>query len=467
MIKSLQFHKRIQTRNLQMFLGNNGKSSYLYEHPCRYMRSSLSTISSPSTISASDSDYCMNLVKKYDYDNFLNGLIWPKELRTSYFVLRAFNIEIALIKDQVRGNSLSGKMRYEWWREALDRLGQDTDRKDTIPGAIDNNSSEKSKGSSMDHPVLRGLQYLYRVNVKQVHRDEGNPNILSDSASVLDLTLNKRWLYRSLESRQTDMHINQYETLDDLETYAEQAHSSILYALYEVLLQYHEIPPSGGHIGGDNHSAQSKIDYCLSHIGTAYGLTLALRGLLHHLVHENNIIPVDTMEKHHLTFHNLTMLMEDFSNGLLSEHALEEDKSQQLSNEDIEAQALVMDSLVACIHDIASQAYAHQQRGLHLQKEYLAQSVEQLCEGTDIAVLSKEKQRQYHQVLKSNLYLLLLPAIRTSEYLTLLQTHKFNVLHDAVIQGEMKTTENNVNRKGASPIWYQLKLLKSMWYKCV
>ncbi len=71
--------------------------------------------------SASD-EYCVDLVKKHDYDSFLSGLLVPKESRAAYFAIRAFNVEIAMIKDQTNGNLLAGRIRFQWWRDLIDEI---------------------------------------------------------------------------------------------------------------------------------------------------------------------------------------------------------------------------------------------------------------------------------------------------------------------------------------------------------
>lgn len=66
--------------------------------------------------------YCANLVKQYDYENYLLGLLTPSECRDAYFAIRAFNIEIALIKDQTNANPHASRMRFNWWRGVLEEI---------------------------------------------------------------------------------------------------------------------------------------------------------------------------------------------------------------------------------------------------------------------------------------------------------------------------------------------------------
>lgn len=66
--------------------------------------------------------YCASLVKQYDYENYLVGLLIPSEHRGVYFTIRAFNVEIALIKDQANSNQQACRMRFNWWRGVLEEI---------------------------------------------------------------------------------------------------------------------------------------------------------------------------------------------------------------------------------------------------------------------------------------------------------------------------------------------------------
>ncbi|CAN0115941.1 unnamed protein product, partial [Ectocarpus sp. 13 AM-2016] len=40
-------------------------------------------------------------------------------IRPASLAIRAFNVETAAIKDSVRGNVMPGKMRIQWWKDAM------------------------------------------------------------------------------------------------------------------------------------------------------------------------------------------------------------------------------------------------------------------------------------------------------------------------------------------------------------
>ena len=57
--------------------------------------------------------------RKHDYENFLCTLLLPNtKVREGIFVVRAFNAEIAMIRDQVSRQEL-GVARLLFWRNAL------------------------------------------------------------------------------------------------------------------------------------------------------------------------------------------------------------------------------------------------------------------------------------------------------------------------------------------------------------
>jgi hypothetical protein len=83
------------------------------------MRQSLSLRLPAAALSTSPAEYNVNLVRTSDYTNFLPAFFYPVHLRDSYIALRAFNVELATIKENVRHETL-GRMRTTWWRDAID-----------------------------------------------------------------------------------------------------------------------------------------------------------------------------------------------------------------------------------------------------------------------------------------------------------------------------------------------------------
>ncbi len=49
----------------------------------------------------SSSSYCLDLVRKRDHEHFLATLLLPKEIRPAALAIRAFNVELASVRDSV------------------------------------------------------------------------------------------------------------------------------------------------------------------------------------------------------------------------------------------------------------------------------------------------------------------------------------------------------------------------------
>ena len=184
----------------------------------------------------------MELVKQHDFDNYLVGLLVPSQYRHSFYAIRAFNVEIATIKDQANNNVMAGRIRFQYWRDILDDIY---------------NGKDFPVSTAMNQPVVYAL-YKH----------------------INELNLTSRWFQRSIEARQSDLSVERYETLDDLEDYAEKAHSSILYLILESMS-----------IKDEN------VEYIASHVGVSYGIMILLRGFAYHSSKGSIYIPRDIMAK--------------------------------------------------------------------------------------------------------------------------------------------------------------------------
>ena len=128
---------------------------------------------------------------------------------------------IFVVKDQVNNNSQTARLRFQWWREVI------------------NNAYSDQPVQPRDHPVVQALHN----SIKEIH-------------------FCRRWIDRILESREVDALRDRLETLSDLEMYAEQSHSSVLYLLLEIL-----------------NIKNEKSDFAASHVGVCSGVVASLRGL--------------------------------------------------------------------------------------------------------------------------------------------------------------------------------------------
>nr|XP_034980386.1 NADH dehydrogenase (ubiquinone) complex I, assembly factor 6 isoform X2 [Zootoca vivipara] len=134
----------------------------------------------------------MELLRKRDYEGFLCSLLLPAECRRSAFALRAFNVELAQIKESVTQKTI-GLMRIQFWRKAVEDMYHD---------------------NPPQQPVAVELW-------KAIKRQK----------------LTKRWLMKIIDEREKNMDDRAYRDIGELEAYAENTQSAILYLTLEMLGQ--------------------------------------------------------------------------------------------------------------------------------------------------------------------------------------------------------------------------------------
>ena len=82
--------------------------------PRRYCSSS----ASKSKFDSKSLDYCVNLVRRRSYEQYLATLLLPPEIRRVGFAIRAFNVEISSVRDQT-SEIRTGIGRMVFWRELI------------------------------------------------------------------------------------------------------------------------------------------------------------------------------------------------------------------------------------------------------------------------------------------------------------------------------------------------------------
>jgi len=180
--------------------------------------------------------YCRDLVKSRDHDNFLCMLLLPNRVRHAAFAIRAFNIEIAQIQDVTSETHIS-EMRMKFWKETLDLIYQD---------------------KPPSHPVAVAL-----------------------AVSLQQHKLTKRWFKRLLDARSERLTEPPFRSLTAAESYGENAFSPVLYLLLETL-----------------DVKDVTVDHAASHLGKAASLVTLIRSTLYHSQRRKVILPTDLMIKH-------------------------------------------------------------------------------------------------------------------------------------------------------------------------
>lgn len=191
-----------------------------------------------STVGQMNADqYCLQSVKNYDYENFLSCLLLPDRCRGDIVALRAFNIELAQVGVTTTREPLAGLMRLQFWRDTLTAVHE---------------------GRSPQQPVA---QLLHRA--------------------VQRHGLQKRWLRQLIESREQLIHSPGFDTVEQVEAYAEASNS----ALYYLTLQAAGVQ-------------SMEADHCASHLGKSEGIVRLLRGVSFLAGKKQIMLPRQLMAEH-------------------------------------------------------------------------------------------------------------------------------------------------------------------------
>ncbi|KAI1292201.1 NADH dehydrogenase (ubiquinone) complex I, assembly factor 6 -like protein [Halotydeus destructor] len=218
--------------------------------------------------------YCIDQVRKYDYENFLAILLIPNEqVKRAAFAVRALNVELSQIPDLTKNQQIS-QMRYLFWSEILDDVF----------------GKRSSESHYVNQPVAKELYKVTGVTGKK---------------------LSKRNLKRLIDARNSPNSRSSFPftTVNQLEEYASSTVCPVYLFLIEVALNNITKQSTDTRSEGD-HSIQLKLDHLASHVGSAQALANILRGIAHNARHGNRCyIPTELLVEHGATH-------EDFLRGL-------------------------------------------------------------------------------------------------------------------------------------------------------
>ncbi|XP_011209942.2 NADH dehydrogenase (ubiquinone) complex I, assembly factor 6 homolog [Bactrocera dorsalis] len=182
--------------------------------------------------------YCVNLVEKNDYENYLCTLLLNGDHRRHAFALRAFNVEVANCGAKVSEEHII-KLKLKFWYDSIDKC------------------FSKEGSYVADHPVLRELKNTVDSN-----------------------KLSKIYLKRLVTAR--DRPLNQpFLSVKQLEEYADQVFSSLFHLLVEL-----------------NGIKDVQVDHAVSHLGKAQGIATLLRAIPYKGRNQALNIPQELLIKH-------------------------------------------------------------------------------------------------------------------------------------------------------------------------
>ncbi|KAH7885345.1 isoprenoid synthase domain-containing protein [Phlebopus sp. FC_14] len=180
--------------------------------------------------------YCKDLVRKHDYEGFLTSQLYPPQFQSGYYALRAFYVELSMIKEAVSQTTL-GQTRLVFWRE-------------TVKNVFD--------GKPPRHPVALAL-----YEATQISR------------------LPSYHFTRMIEAREQELHLQSHLTVDSMVSHAESTASTFLYLVLSLL----SLP-------------SATLSHAASHVGVAQSFATFLRALPFHASKGAMVIPAEITAKH-------------------------------------------------------------------------------------------------------------------------------------------------------------------------
>ncbi|VDK20382.1 unnamed protein product [Taenia asiatica] len=223
-----------------------------------------------SSKSRSHQDYCCDLVRKADFYNYLCCLVLPQPQRRVAFALRAFNVEIALIRDRAP-TPQTANLRFQYWEDFVQAL-------------------IGSRG------VANGIAHRSPIEAE-----------LNWAVNRFEDRLSRHWLLRLLHARRNRPGDVAFRDCTELEEYAESTNAPIHYALAEAF-----------------GLKSLEVDHALSHLAKAQGLITHLRSIVP-LVHQYRalLLPTDLLVQHDLPAEVILRLCLDPSDASVDPQAAE------------------------------------------------------------------------------------------------------------------------------------------------
>lgn len=125
-----------------------------------------------------DLSYCAAQVRDFDNDRFLTALFAPAELREPLMTLYAFNLELSKIRETV-SESLIGRMRLQFWRDAVDGIVDGTPPAHEIATAL----SETVRAYNIPKSALHAL-----IDAREIDLDDVPPADINATITYAEAT---------------------------------------------------------------------------------------------------------------------------------------------------------------------------------------------------------------------------------------------------------------------------------------
>ncbi|GAA6044273.1 hypothetical protein JCM8097_002103 [Rhodosporidiobolus ruineniae] len=220
--------------------------------------------------------YATSLVRRSDHEAIYASHFYPPAARPAYLALKALNVELAALPDQV-SNQLVGRMRFQWWRDALKGVFE---------------------GGAPPHPLVALLSHLPQRS----------------SLSAYHFT-------RLVNAREANFLSPTFTSLSDLADYSAGTQASLLYLLLQVTaadsasdtmtrLRHAEpfqhrgdehAPRAGKTMNAEIKEADDlTLDHAASHLAVAVTIATLLRSIPHHAQKRVNVVPLEIAARYNL-----------------------------------------------------------------------------------------------------------------------------------------------------------------------
>jgi Squalene/phytoene synthase len=319
--ESTQSHRR-NDNPIAFRQHNNNNNHHKYYQPLQRLsqlqsqRSYVTYDTSDRQLAKNDLQYCIQLVKERDYENgYICGLLLPPHMQSAYFTLRAWNVELASIKDTstVRYNQrnettessssssssstsssahdpfeartgappsiLALQLRMQWWRNAIDTIYEaaSSSTPPQLMSSISHQSQFSSSTSYWKNPVIRSLHRAVTTNTNSTKQDTSTT---TSNTCTTNTILTKRWMERIIDIREADLQVDQYPTISDASVYAEETVSNLLFLTLECVNNNNVKNPTTD----SPNRYGSHLDDIVTAAGIGIGLTTLLRATPHRLI---------------------------------------------------------------------------------------------------------------------------------------------------------------------------------------
>lgn len=211
---------------------------------------------------------CVLNVKKYDRENYLAALcIKDNLLKRVVFALRAFNVELSLIRDSTT-NSDRAKVRFHFWSKLIDEIIRRNSQGDP--------NLEKAAAYYKHAPVAKELLDLFYL----VDVDSEIQQYLKD---LIGARLSSKVL-----------GYKQFENMSELELYCYKSNSSLYHLCWRLDMQLHNVWHT-------NYEIIPTVKSIADNLGTAQGISNLIRGIPYNATKNCCYIPKDLLDQHQLT----------------------------------------------------------------------------------------------------------------------------------------------------------------------